>query len=332
MKKSQLVPFFTHIADMISVGIPLKNAVSAFRGKDPTLVKTIVRGLDRGLSFTEALKKTGKFPVYVYSTVMAGEKGGALEKSLRNIIDYTEEEIKFSGQLKKTLFMPGINLLMIVFVVFFMATVTLPKLEVTLSSLGNGNLPEFSKTVFHISHIIKDNLKTIIVVSISVIGLLVWWIRTQPPFILSVPIVGTMLRYKFIVSLFNRIVLIHKAGGSLHEALNIVQETEKGTYRKILRTGIKKVERGKQLQDIFDDPLFPRELKQMVATASESGKIDQTFERIAQIYSRQLYVLSDKFAMVIEPASVILVGFVVGTVMMSVLYPIFSASDVVGPH
>ena len=96
---------------------------------------------------------------------MAGEKGGALEKSLRNIIDYTEEEIKFSGQLKKTLFMPGINLLMIVFVVFFMATVTLPKLEVTLSSLGNGNLPEFSKTVFHISHMIKDNLKTIIVVS-----------------------------------------------------------------------------------------------------------------------------------------------------------------------
>ena len=48
MKKSQLVPFFTHIADMISVGVPLKDAVPDLRGRTRLSLRLSFEALTAG--------------------------------------------------------------------------------------------------------------------------------------------------------------------------------------------------------------------------------------------------------------------------------------------
>lgn len=319
--------FFQHVAQMLSVGIALKDSLASFQAKDPRTVKKISKGIDRGLSFCEALR-SAEFPPHVCSTIDAGEKGGALEDALKSIADFTEDDLKFRSAVTKTLFMPTFNILVVVFVVFFLSSQTLPKLEGVLVNLGN--IPDFSKKVFAVARFIKTNMAAIIAMGAIGIGSLVWWLRTKPPFLVKVPIVGMIIRYSFIVGLFNRLVLIHKAGVSLHDALKIVEATETGIFKITLRNGIKKVDRGKQLYEIFDDPFYPPQLCQMVRTATDSGKVDLTFQRIAEIYRRTLVSSSDRIAQVLEPLSLVLVGAVVTVVMLSVLYPIMSASSTVG--
>jgi type II secretory pathway component PulF len=141
---------------------------------------------------------------------------------------------------------------------------------------------------------------------------------------------GTIIRYKFIVSLFNRIVLIHSAGGTILDALKIIESTETGIFKKILKSGIKKLQTGKQLEDMCSDPFFPPELKQMVKTASDTGNLGPPFQRIVMIYKRNLKTSSDKLGQVLEPISILIVGILVCVVMIATIYPIISATDSIG--
>lgn len=329
MKPKELSSFFGHLADMLSVGIPLKEAILYFKFKQRKLGKEIVRCMEhRGLGFAESLLKVKQFPSFVCSTVKAGESGGKIADALIAVKTAVDDDMDFKTHLKKTLFMPVINLAFVFATVIFLATNTLPKLEGAISNLGN--IPDFSKQVFRIAAFIKINLFFIIGVAVGSMVLLGFWIRSAPPILLKVPLVGPIMRYRFIISFFSRLHLIHSAGLPLNDAMKIIEKTEDGVFRDVIRKGIKKLDRGKQLQDIFSDPIYPSMLMQMVHTGSIAGKLDATFRQIVQIYSKDLKQQTDKVSTVLEPVSLIVVGCVLTLVMLSVMYPIISATDTMG--
>lgn len=329
MKVRDISTFFGHLADMLSVGIPLKESILYFKFKDRKLGKEIVRCMEqRGLGFAESLQKVKQFPQYVCSTVKAGEEGGKIEESLRSIKAAIDDDIDFRAHLKKTLFMPVLNLFFVFSTVIFLATNTLPKLELAITNLGN--IPDFSKQVFSAARFIKTNLLYIIAGFILGVTALVFWFKSAPPVLMKMPLIGPILRYRFIISFFSRLQLIHSAGVSLNDAMKIIEKTEDGTFREMIRRGIKKIDRGKQLEEIFNDPFYPPMLMQMVQTASMTGKLDVTFRQIAAIYKKDMKQQTDKVSAFLEPASLMIVGGVLLLVMLSVMYPIISATDTMG--
>lgn len=74
------------------------------------------------------------------------------------------------------------------------------------------------------------------------------------------------------------------------------------------------------------EDIFPRTLVQMVAAGEETGKLDQVLDKVAEFYERELEVAIKTATSLIEPAMIIAMGFVVGTIGLSLLLPIFSLS------
>ncbi|HPZ84713.1 MAG TPA: type II secretion system F family protein, partial [Thermogutta sp.] len=74
------------------------------------------------------------------------------------------------------------------------------------------------------------------------------------------------------------------------------------------------------------ETIFPRPLVQMVAAGEDAGNLDQVLGKVAEFYERELEVTIKTATSLIEPAMIIIMGIVVGTIGLSLLLPIFSLS------
>jgi type IV pilus assembly protein PilC len=68
---------------------------------------------------------------------------------------------------------------------------------------------------------------------------------------------------------------------------------------------------------------------QMISAGEESGKLSEVLTDVADFYAQELrYTIKAATAM-IEPLMIVLMGFVVGFIAMSIILPIFKLSQLV---
>ncbi|KKK55262.1 hypothetical protein LCGC14_3076310, partial [marine sediment metagenome] len=75
--------------------------------------------------------------------------------------------------------------------------------------------------------------------------------------------------------------------------------------------------------------LLPSNVVQMISAGEESGNLGEVMRDIADFYSRELKATIKAVTAMIEPVMIIIMGFVVGFIAMSIILPIFKMSSLV---
>ena len=68
----------------------------------------------------------------------------------------------------------------------------------------------------------------------------------------------------------------------------------------------------------------------MIKTGEETGSLPQVMGKIADFYERELSVRLETFSRLAEPVMLLVMGVVVGTLVSSLILPIFKLSRAVG--
>ena len=140
---------------------------------------------------------------------------------------------------------------------------------------------------------------------------------------------GGRVKDKTLALLCSQLAIEMKAGLPLVSALKLVSENEADkTLKKILDEVADDVHAGNGLAESFAlrGPNLPRTFIETIRAGEESGKLDETFERLQVYYENSASVASKVGSALIYPAMLIGVAVIVISIIMIFAVPVFAQS------
>jgi type IV pilus assembly protein PilC len=91
-----------------------------------------------------------------------------------------------------------------------------------------------------------------------------------------------------------------------------------------------KVQMGKSLSKaLYEEPLVPNILVQMVHIGEETGELSFILKNLANFYRRELDNAIDNMIALIEPAMIVSLGVGVGFLVSAILLPMYSLTEAI---
>ena len=95
--------------------------------------------------------------------------------------------------------------------------------------------------------------------------------------------------------------------------------------RALLRTR-HAIEAGQGIsKPLADSGVMPRLVSRMVEVGEQTGRLDDMFEKIATFYEGEVDTAVERLMKALEPALIVIVGFILGGIVVALYMPIFEA-------
>ena len=139
------------------------------------------------------------FPAIMVSMVKAGEESGSLAQSLRVVAVQMENSYNLTRKIRGAMMYPGIILIAMIGIGFFMMTFVVPTLSATFKQF-NASLPLSTQLVINTSDFLKNNLILSIVSIIVFVALVYFGARTRKGkrftdfAVLHIPVIGPLAK------------------------------------------------------------------------------------------------------------------------------------------
>jgi len=338
--KKTKAEFFAMLKFMLDSGMSLHESLVSIRDSSinkqlRNMSRVIADEVRKGAALSLAMQRSGQFDNAVVRQVNAGEESGNMSDTLARLTGQTEREIEFSGKIKNAMMYPIMICIVMIVVLWVLMTMVVPSLAETLISMG-GELPLITKIVIGVSSFMSKAALYIFIIEIALVAAYRMALRDKgfklknDIFILKLPIVGNMLE-KIELSRFCRnLSAMQKSGISLVHSLKIVVEAVKN--KKIAEA----VQKSCRLVEMTGMNLsaalaksgdFPAMMLQLIEVGIDSGGICNVLDRIAEQYEKDIDTGLKRITSLIEPAMIVVVGLLAGTVVISIFLPMMSIAD-----
>ena len=150
---------------------------------------------------------------------------------------------------------------------------------------------------------------------------------------LKIPVIGKMLEKIELSRFCTNLSAMQSSGIPLAVSLKTVAEAVKN--KKIAN----EIEKATRLVEISGMNLgaalsragsFPQMMIQLIEVGIESGQIGPVLDRISLQYEKETDAALKQITSLIEPIMIIVVGILAGTVVISIMLPMFSLTDNLG--
>jgi type II secretory pathway component PulF len=327
---------------MIEIGTPLNVGLSSIARqiKNPMfkqVITNVITDVEAGTLLSDAL---GKYPhifsdVYV-SLVRAGENAGELKEMLDRVVIVQEKQEKFLETIKKAMTYPLILCGVSVTVVIFLLTFVFPRFAVLFEEIKD-ILPASTKFLLYLSNSIRSSWLLAAIVAGIIVGSIYIFAKSRTGRLLidklkmSIPVLANVCIRIYLVQMMRTLGFLMVCNVPLMDALRI---TRGGINNLIFVRFIDQItnnlEEGRGMSPAFTESAFiPENAKQIVTTGEETQNIPKVMLRLSDYYEGEIDEQMKKFATIIEPALLIVMGVVVGGIVMSLILPIFKLSKMV---
>jgi type II secretory pathway component PulF len=335
--------FTRELANLLAGGVPLARSLSLLKREaaQPAakqLWTDIHDDVVGGTALADALAKWPKsFSTVYIAMVRAGEAGGFLDTVLNQIADFRARENDLKGKVKAAMVYPIILAILAVGVVIFLMTFFIPQFTGIFEQFG-ANLPLITQIVIECSNVLKHYFP--FVVAAVIIGIIAWKRVAATPagrrrieeVLLSTPFLGRVISQFALVRFARMLGTLVAAGVPLVAALRIAREAiGNQVLSDTVSKAIEQVQRGEPLsKSLTGSPkLFPPSVVEMVAVAEETARLDKELIRLAASYELDLDRQLRLLVSIAEPAMLFAMAGLIGTIVISMLLPVFNLGDIV---
>jgi type IV pilus assembly protein PilC len=338
-RRRELIDFCTLMTFQTRAGIPLAKAieVACQDCKDSAFQKVLtgLQGhLESGLRFHEALKRyPNVFSPHFVSVVRAGELSSKLPETLDDLREYLEWVERVMADVRQATLYPSIVITVVTAFVLFLFSAIIPKFAALLDKL-NVQQPLLTRIVLTASTVIKTTWwvwvpsLVFVVVGVPILR------RRSPPFAraidhfkLHLPVFGE-LNLMLALSRFTRnLAILYSSGIPILEALDMCQQGLIGNsfvehavaqVRDDVRTG------STISEALHRHTLFSALLLRMVTMGENTGKLDEALQNVAAYYNEVIPRRIKSVFTVLEPALMLFLIFMVGSIALAIYLPILS--------
>ena len=346
VNQSDLILFTTQLSVMLDSGVVLSDALEAIAeqarpGVFRSVTYDIAARIRNGDSFSDALSMYPRiFNAMFISMVKASEASGKMPHMLDVLNGYLNADAETRKQVKGAMIYPVIMLLMAVAATGSLMFFVLPRFTKIYESRGAA-LPKLTQILVGFSTMLGD--VKIMSIAITVIGLCVtglyFWRQTitgqKVLDLLKVrtPVFGTMFIDAVLTRSMRIMATMVNTGVSLLDALNVMETSCDNYYfRELWASADRKIRDGYQLSDsITMSPysnLVAPGIIQMLRAGEKSGQIGRVCDKVSLFYEKKLQNSIRTATSLIEPLMITIMGFVIGTIAIALLLPVFRISSV----
>lgn len=322
------------LSALIRSGIPLDEALESIAefDDDPRMRRALKRvrvRLREGDTLTGAMAEETAFPPMLIRMVQASEESGQPAEILGRYAEYLKRDIEHRRALIGALTYPvaliGLSLLLIMGLLYFLT----PVLTEMYDALQI-ELPAITRLIIGIGDFLLGGGLLLIV---GLLVGLVFFIRFLPPtvvdrFKLGIPLLGQMLSCGLMEQWARTLGMLHEAGVPLVRAMQLARESvQNEALSQELAGAERAVERGDGISAALARiALIPPLLQQFLRTGEKTGQLDTMLMSAAAFYERELERRRTIMVKFLEPALIVFMGVLVGTLVLSVLLPLSEVS------
>ncbi len=343
VNNSDVVIFSRQLSTLVSAGVPIVQGLNILEAQaENPAFKTVVTGLradiESGLSIADAMRKHPQAFTELYvAMIKAGEVGGILDIILERLSAYLESSEALRAKVKSAMMYPavvgGVAFLITIFLVLFV----IPVFKNIFSGFG-AELPLPTRIMIGIS----DGLRHYILYILAVLGGAIWGVKTYintekgqekiDEISLNLPVVGILLKKVAIAKFTRTLGTLIKSGVPILQGLETVAKTagnkiiERAIYKS--RDSIK--EGGRIADPLKNANIFPPMVIQMISVGEETGGLDNMLNKIADFYDQEVDTAVKGLTSMIEPLIMVIMGFVIGAIVISMFMPMFSMGELAG--
>lgn len=339
--KSSLPPakmavFFRQMASMTASGVTINRCLQVLYGQASHLRTKIVLSklyeeVQKGNQLSSAMSEAdGAFEPLVINMIRAGENSGALERSFERLAEHYEREIKLHDRVMLALLYPAVLFVVTLIVIIVLFVVVLPSFITMFEAVEN--LPWYTRSLMWLSDFLAHRwyiaLGIILglVAGIAALNQNTAFRLWRDAAVLRIPFVGK-LQTRIVCARFCRIFAsLYTSGVQITRSVELSGDVLGNGYIKAaLERVSSRINTGASLSSSLQkEKLFPEMMITMLTVGEESGELDKMLLKTSDYYDDEADAATQKLIGLLQPAMIIILGFIVAFVMISVLIPIYT--------
>ncbi|MCE2540346.1 MAG: type II secretion system F family protein [Acidobacteria bacterium] len=334
--------FNQELAALLRAGMPLLQSLDILRQRtDQPVLKTVlddvherVRG---GSSLSDAFgSHRGLFPGVYTASILAGEKSGNLEETLRRYVSYAKV---ISGVRRRTLsalIYPAVLLALSGIVVAIIVVRVVPEFTSFYDSMG-ASLPVATRVLTGVSGFVTEFF-WLMALAAAALGGAVWTWSRQPGrgaqldrLLLRLPFVGDVAT-RFATSQLARTLATLLGGGiPLVNALDVTARSVGNRHvSRNLDAIAAEVREGVALSTSLDARgIFPPVAVKMVEVGESTGALQDMLNAVADFFDEEIETTLGRFMTLIEPLLLVIMGIVIAGLLLALYWPLLQLGAIV---
>ncbi|HLK19028.1 MAG TPA: type II secretion system F family protein [Bryobacteraceae bacterium] len=331
--------FNQQFVTLVRAGLPILKALDLLSDRltDVKLaphIKAVREEVRNGSLLSDAFARQGVFPPIYVTSVLAGEKSGALGEVLDRFITYQKLALAVRKKLILSLVYPCILIVLVVCLMIFLITFVVPKFAELYSSMS-AKLPAATEILIAVGTTARNYILfgfgAVVIAAVA----FRFWAKTEKGeermdrWKLRTPVLGEIW-IKYQVAQFSRVLGTLLVGGiPLMQALDTASSSL-GTrlLKKTLGEAGKMVKEGQALSSaLVKTKIFPGLAIDMIEVGESTGALPQMLQSVAEFYEDDVNTRMTASLSLIEPAIMIFMGGFVTFVLVALYLPIFSLAD-----
>ena len=333
--------FANKLAALVDAGVPIVRSLDlmARQQRMPMFKRALTAvstDVNQGGSLGAALRRWPKvFDKLTIAMVEAGEAGGVLDESLRRLAKLLEGNAKLQNQIKGAMGYPVAVLVIAVLVFLGMTIFLIPTFAGIFEDLG-AELPLFTQLMVDLSKLLRSSFSLLLAL-VLLVG--AWMFsryyatsdgrRRVDGLLLQLPLFGDLIQKTATAKFCRTFSSLTRAGVPILLSLEIVQETAgNAVIADAIVASRQDVQEGIPLSVALGrKQVFPDLALSMLAIGEETGQMDTMLSKVADFYEDEVEASVKALTSMLEPAMIVIVGGIVGSILLAMYLPMFSIFD-----
>jgi general secretion pathway protein F len=340
-RKKEVLFFTTELTTLLNSGIPVDRAlqISTELAEKPAfrmVILDVLRVLKGGRSLADSLATHPKYFSDLYvNMVRAGEASGSLGVIFERLSEFEKTRDELRGYIISSMVYPALLSLVGAGSVFVLMNFVVPKFAQVFEQ-GNIPMPLPTRMMIETSKYTQAYAPFVLgLLALGIVGFQayirqpegrLWW----DGFRLKIPLLGDALR-KAETARFARAM-----GTLIANSVPLVQSLSiSGAImnNKRISNSLNAVAMGVKRGEGIAAPLkrtgeFPPLAAHLLSVGEETGKLDQMFLRMADVYEADTRAAIRRFTSLFEPIIILVMGLIIGALVISLLLAISSINEV----
>ena len=337
-----IIPFTRQLYTLIKTGIPLLKALQIISAQLPagrfkTSIEGIIRSIQEGKSFSESLSTAPRFFSLLYiNMIKAAEVSGNLTEILRELSQHLIQSRRITRQVQAAFMYPILVLVIASVILIGLLMFVLPVFMRIFEDMG-GNLPATTLFLIGLSKFLIHWGWLFLILIAVFIGIVI--LSSRKPygkyiinvFLWRIHLFGNLIKMMEIGRFCRTLGTLLSSGVTLVKSMEVLYETTPAVLLQNALEDIRyQVEQGKSLSGAMEETgLFPLTLVRMIQVGEESGKIADLFLDVAGDYEEEVSFTVTGLLSLLEPVLIVVMGAIVGFIVVSLFFPIFTLSGIV---
>ena len=333
----------TQMSTLLKAGLPLEEVLSVLveQTDQPQIRRQLGAIRSRvmeGQSLSAGMAEHPRlFPHLYTSAIAAGERAGRLEAVLERLASHAENREEMRRNFGMALIYPVLLVAVAIAVVWGLIAFVVPRVIGVFEQAAE-ELPMITRSLLGLSDFVAGwGWLALLLLIASGVALALAMRQPGPRravdhVVLALPVAGRLVRARETATFTRTLAILVNSAVPLVEALKVAAGVVGNqVVREDIGQAAAQVREGVSLsQSLAGRGWLPPMARRLISGGEKSGELAAMLEHAADIQERELQSASTMLLAVLQPVLILLVGLIVLYIVLAIMLPIMSMSQLLG--